>query len=163
MAPDNYLTKDMFAEKWEKSKEKFYRIAYCYVKNEQDAKEVLSEATYRGYCAMHQLKEVDYFETWMGRILINEAIRFLKRSKKFVEFEEEFYNEAVPDEYSKFEDSLDVYQLLDQVSPELKSLLIFKYFEQMSFKEIGELTNQSENTVKTKIYRILDKLRRENN
>lgn len=43
----NHLTKERFAEKWEKSREKYYRLAYCYTKNEQDALEILSEATYK--------------------------------------------------------------------------------------------------------------------
>lgn len=39
------LIKEQFAEQWEASREKYYRLAYCYTKNEHDALEILSEAT----------------------------------------------------------------------------------------------------------------------
>lgn len=42
-----HLTKEEFARRWEASREKYYRLAYCYTKNEPDALEILSEATYR--------------------------------------------------------------------------------------------------------------------
>ncbi len=44
-----HFTKEQFASCWEVSREKYYRLAYCYTKNEHDALKILSEATYKGY------------------------------------------------------------------------------------------------------------------
>ena len=43
----NQCTKERFSEKWEKVQKKYYQLAYCYTKNEQDAIEILSETNYK--------------------------------------------------------------------------------------------------------------------
>ena len=153
-----HLTKEEFAGRWESSREKYYRLAYCYTKNEQDALEILSEATYRGYCSLHQIQKPEYFDTWFCRIVIHEAYRFLKHKNRWVSYEEQSEGEAEP-AFQTIEDSLDLYRCLELVAPEVKTLLILKYFEERSFKEIGEILSLPENTVKTRIYRELKRLR----
>ena len=152
------LTKEQFAEQWEASREKYYRLAYCYTKNEHDALEILSEATYRGYCRRHQLRNPEYFDTWMCRIIIYEAYRFLKYQKRWVSYEEY----ALPEDEALFrntEDGMDVYRYLDGLSADDRTLLILKYFEERSFREIAGILSMPENTVKTRIYRLLKKIR----
>lgn len=155
-----HFTKEQFADCWEASREKYYRLAYCYTKNEQDALEILSEATYKGYCHLHQIKQPEHFDTWMSRIIIFEAYHFFKQKKKWVSYEE--YRE-IPDEtmFWKAEERIDVYRCLDKLSADEKTLLILKYFEERSFKEIAEILSMPENTVKTKTYRLLRKIREE--
>ncbi len=155
-----HFTKEQFASCWEASREKYYRLAYCYTKNEQDALEILSEATYKGYCHLHQLRQPEHFDTWMSRIIIFEAYHFLKQKKRWVSYEE--YMEA-PDEniFWEIEENVDVYRCLDKLPAEERTLLILKYFEKRSFKEIAEILSIPENTVKTKTYRLLKKIREE--
>ena len=57
------------------------------------------------------------------------------------------------------DDRLDLYQALDTLSPDEKSLIILKYFEDRSFREISSILNLPESTVKTRLYRIIGKLR----
>lgn len=154
----NRMTKDEFAEKWEEAREKYYRLAYCYTRNEHDALEILSEATYQGYCHLHQLKQPDYFDTWMCRIIIREAYRFLKQKRRWgcLEEQQEGIEEA---QFQAAEDSVDVYRYLDELSMDDRTLLILKYFEERSFREMAEILSIPENTVKTRIYRLLKQLR----
>ncbi len=154
------FTKEQFAVQWEASREKYYRLAYCYTKNEQDALEILSEAVYKGYCHLHQLKHPEYFDTWMSRIIIYEAYRFLKQKKRWVSYETYM---DVPDEsmFRKAEERIDVYRYLDKLTADEKTLLILKYFEERSFKEMAEILSMPESTVKTKTYRLLKKIREE--
>ena len=49
------MNKERFAQAVLAQKEKFYRIAYSYVKNEQDALDIVSEATYKGLKSLHTL------------------------------------------------------------------------------------------------------------
>lgn len=50
------MNKERFAQEVLARKEKFYRIAYAYVKNEEDALDIVSEATYKGLKSLHTLK-----------------------------------------------------------------------------------------------------------
>ena len=76
-----HLTKKQFAQYMENGKAKFYRLAFCYVKNEHDALEIISEATYRGFIHLNKLEKPEFFDTWMSRIIINCAYDLLKKQK----------------------------------------------------------------------------------
>lgn len=154
------MTKEEFGVRWEASKEKFYRFAYCYVKSEHDAWEILSEATYRAYCSLHKLKDPQYFETWINRIIINCACDYLKKNSRFVSIED--YSTEIADsdyDFSESETKLDAYELMEILTPDEKTLIILKYFEEKSFKEISLILEIPENTAKTKVYRALSKMK----
>lgn len=161
---DQGMSRQEFADRWEASKDKMYRFAYCYVKNEHDAFEILSEATCKAYTSLSQLREPDYFDTWMGQIIIRSALDFLKKQKRFVA-EEEIEQEPVKtdnqiDEFEQAEIRLDVYAALELILPEERSYIILKYFEDKSFLEIARIMGLPEATVKTKVYRSLKKMRK---
>lgn len=152
------MTAKQFARRMEESQAKFYRLAYCYVKNEHDALEILSEAAYRGFIHLKRLEKPEFFDTWMSRIIINCACDLLKKQNRY-----DFYepDDSLParEEDLSVDDRLDLYQALDTLSPDEKSLIILKYFEDRSFREISSILNLPESTVKTQLYRIIGKLR----
>lgn len=142
----------------EEAQAKFYRLAFCYVKNEHDALEILSEATYRGFINLKRLEKPEFFDTWMSRIIINCACDLLKKQNRYDFHEPDDSIPAREDELS-VDDRLDLYQALDELAPDEKSLVILKYFEDKSFREIASILSIPESTVKTRLYRIIGKLR----
>ena len=152
------MTPKQFARRMEESQAKFYRLAYCYVKNEHDALEILSEATYRGFIHLKRLEKPEFFDTWMSRIIINCACDLLKKQNRY-DFHEPDDSLPAREEDLSVDDRLDLYQALDTLSPDEKSLIILKYFEDRSFREISSILKLPESTVKTRLYRIIGKLR----
>ena len=152
------MTAKQFARRMEESQTKFYRLAYCYVKNEHDALEILSEAAYRGFIHLKRLEKPEFFDTWMSRIIINCACDLLKKQNRY-DFHEPDDSLPAREEDLSVDDRLDLYQALDTLSPDEKSLIILKYFEDRSFREISSILNLPESTVKTRLYRIIGKLR----
>ena len=153
-----HLSKKQFAQHMENNKAKFYRLAFCYVKNEHDALEIISEATYKGFINLGKLENPEFFDTWMSRIIINCAYDLLKKQKK--------YEFIVPDdtlpareEDLSVDDRLDLYQALNTLQPDERTLIILKYFEDRSFREIAETLKLPESTVKPRLYRIIGKLK----
>jgi RNA polymerase sigma-70 factor, ECF subfamily len=67
----------------EAEKEKLYRMAYLYVKNESDAIDIVHETIYKAYISIKKLKETDYFSTWLMRILINTSLDLLRKISVF--------------------------------------------------------------------------------
>ena len=59
--------------------EKYYRLAYSYVHNEADALDIVQEAAYKAILKSDSLKEPQYVETWVYRIVVNEACRSEER------------------------------------------------------------------------------------
>lgn len=154
------LTEQQFSERMEICKEKLYRFAYCYVKNEQEALEIVSEAAYKAYLSFEKLKNPEYFETWVSRIVINCAMDHIKRKQKYTYMEDSAIEYASKEDSVSLEEKMDLYEALDRLMPEDKSFIILKYFEDQRFKDMAEVLSLPENTVKTRLYRILDKLKK---
>ena len=69
--------------------EKYYRMAYSYVHSESDAQDIVQEAAYKAIYHAKKLKDPDFADTWICRIVINEAMNYIKKNKKtYVELEE---------------------------------------------------------------------------
>ena len=75
---------EAFIQLLETQKGQIYRIAFAYLKNEQDALEAIQEVTFRAFKNIRKLKEPKYFSTWLTRIMINYCIDELKRKKRFL-------------------------------------------------------------------------------
>lgn len=153
-----HIDRHEYAELIEKNRQKFYRIAYSYVKNEQEALDIVSEAVYRGLVHIRDLREPDYFNTWMTRIVINTALETIRKNSRLVVSED--YMQKEPD-VEKLEQELkfDLYAAMDALGAEYKTFVILKYFEGYSFKDISKLLDIPESTVKSRVYRCLEQMR----
>ncbi|MGE7824701.1 sigma-70 family RNA polymerase sigma factor [Paenibacillus sp. NPDC093718] len=148
-----------FRENMEKCKNKLYRVAYCYVKNEQEALDIVSEATYTGYLAYERMNTPQYFDSWMTRIVINAAIDHLGRKKRVTYMEDQTQDYAAAEHAVPLEEKMDLYDALDRLLPEEKTYIILKFFEDLRFREMADVLSVSESTVKTRFYRIIGKLK----
>ena len=153
--------RDTFTQQFRQYEGSLYRMAYVYVKNEQDALDVMQETAYRAYKNYHTLQNPQYFKTWVTRILINCAIDCIRKNKGILPLED--YAENLP-ELSHNEEqqiilSTTLQQLMNTLNPTEKSVVLLKYYEQYTFKEIAQLLNLPTGTVKSLLYRALHKLR----
>ncbi len=154
------MNKECFAQEVLARKEKLYRIAYCYVKNEQDALDIVSEATYKGLKSLHTLKKPEYFDTWMTRIVINTAADYLRRASRIVNLEEDVLEVIpAPEAALKPEDSLDLFRAMDSLPEKDRACVALRYFEEKTFLEISQILQEPESTVKSRLYRGLRKMR----
>ncbi|QOS99282.1 sigma-70 family RNA polymerase sigma factor [Brevibacterium sp. JNUCC-42] len=154
------LTEQQFSEHIEACKEKLYRFAFCYVKNEQEALEIVSEATYKAFLSFRKMKNPEYFESWISRIVINCSLDHIRRNKKYTYMEDSPTGFAAKENPVSLEEKWDLYEALDQLAPEDRAFIILKFFEGQRFKDMAEVLELPENTVKTKFYRILNKLKK---
>jgi len=68
-----------FSQRVRNCREKLWRISYAMLRNGADCDDALQEALLRAWRQIGSLREERYFETWLTRILINEAKRILKK------------------------------------------------------------------------------------
>lgn len=154
------VDKFRFARELHSRKEKYYRIAYSYVKNEHDALDIVGEATYKGLRTLGTLREADYFDTWMTRIVINAAIDFTRSRSRVTLCEEPALEVlAVLEDELTPEDSTDLYKALDALSEKDRICVTLRYFEEQTFVQIAEILQEPETTVKSRLYRALRKMR----
>ena len=136
----------------EQDEEVLYRIAYTYMKNEQDALDAMQEMTYRALKKMLTVKQPEFARTWLVRVLINCCNDMLKKRIQTVPIEETDISETPI--YS------DISRLLSELTLTEQQLVYAKYFHQMKNNEIAELQSIPEGTVKSRLHAVLKKLRK---
>ena len=142
----------------EKNQDKLYRIAYSYVKNKDDALDVVQETVYKGYLSYHRIKNPEYENTWLIKILINTAIDFLKKNKKTVAVDMNHIEGVVEAKNVDLDDKLIVENALDNLKDKEKAVVILRYFEDMKIDEIAEIFKSPVSSIKSILYRSLKKL-----
>jgi RNA polymerase sigma-70 factor (ECF subfamily) len=94
--------KEQIAEYVVKYKDNHYRLAYSYVKNADDALDIVQESIYKAISYMDTLKDPSYLKTWFYRIVVNTSLDFLRKRKKELVVDEEAlseYDSGAVDDY----------------------------------------------------------------
>lgn len=142
----------------QQNKEKHYRMAYSYVKNKEDALDIVQDSIVKALKAQGSLKDIRYLNTWFYSILINTAKTHLQKRKRYIDVEDESlesYKLPTYDTYRHFE----LEEALDHLSYNEKTIISLRYFNQFELKEIAMVTDQNLSTVKSTLYRTLKKLK----
>lgn len=136
-----------------------YRMAFVYVKNQNDALDVVQETAYRSFKTINNLKEPKYFKTWLIRIAINCSLDLLRKQKKVVHLNPKL-EEVLSDDINEDIDlEVTVHDLIERLNEDEKSIVILRFYEGLTFKEVSETLDIPLGTAKTVLYRALDKLR----
>ena len=129
------------------SYESMYRIAFTYVKNQEDALDIVQDSACRAMQYADSVKKEEYVETWLFRIVINCAMDFLSRKKREVSMDNpEYYIQGA---------SWDSYEDMDSKE---RTIVLLRFFEDKKLEEIAEVLRLKTNTVKSILYRSIQKL-----
>ncbi|MGL5713777.1 MAG: sigma-70 family RNA polymerase sigma factor [Paraclostridium sp.] len=138
-------------------KDYLYKTAFIYVKNEHEAIELCQETVYKAIMNLHKLKNPEYFKTWITRILINNIHDRNRKQSKIVDNFEQL--ELIEDiSYENLEDKIDLYNAIDVLDEKFKTPIILQYFHDMTIREIAQILECNENTVKTYLRRGKERL-----
>ena len=148
------ISEETFLELIDAKKDSFYRVAYSYTRHREDALDVVSESVCKAYTHLYHLKDPDSFYPWFYRILSNTALTFIKRHRRFASLED--WDESVTP-WSKPPRSWPCAKNWRGWSRNTTRSL--KFNQDLTFREIAELTGKNENTVKTIYYHALELFR----
>jgi RNA polymerase sigma-70 factor (ECF subfamily) len=142
-------------------KENLYKIAFVYLKNEQEALDAVSDTVYKAYMNIKKINNPSLFKTWITRILINSAIDRLTDSKNIIYIDDYQKIEGFSILESEFDldASFDLFNAIDKLDIKFKNIVILKYFEDMTISEISTLLGLPEGTVKVCLHRALKKIK----
>lgn len=131
-------------------KEYLYKMAFLYMKDKEDALDLVQESILQCILNLKKLEKPEFFRTWMTRILINCARQeWRKRGRYDVAEEPELWqSEEVSQEEISREEKLDLYEAIDRLSFPYKAIIIQYYFAGSKLKEIAEMLNMPPGTVK---------------
>ena len=147
-----------FAARTEALRQRLYRTAYLYLGGEADALEAVDEAVYQALRALKKLREPDFFETWLTRILINECHRELRRRKRLhPDGDGALPETAGPDDY----DALPLKEAIRRLPEELRLVVILRFFAGYTQAETAAALEIPQGTAATRQRRALELLRLE--
>ena len=142
-----------FARRVEQLRPRLYRTALCYLGSEAQALDVLDEAVYRGLRSLKQLRQPEFFDTWLTRILIRECARELKRRSRFQPLE------TLPEPSSEELDALPLREAIDRLPKELRDVVILRFFSGYTQAETARALDLPQGTVATRQRRALQLLK----
>lgn len=148
------MNDEIFFSRIEKIKVKLYKIAYPYFNSESMAVDMVDEAIYQAYLKRRQLKQEEYMETWLIRILMNLCKTRYNKYKKQTGIEE------IPEEatYAEYE-NLPLKEAISKLPQQYKEVIVMKYFGGYTIAEIGKLLDIPQGTIATRMRKALEMLR----
>lgn len=135
-------------------KGRLYRIACTYLGSEAAAMEAVDEAVYQGLKNRKALRQPEFFETWLTRILINTCKRELRRLKWL------HHADYLPEEREDFNyDALPLHEALARLPEKLRQVIVLRYFADLTLAETARILELPQGTVVTRQRRALALLR----
>ena len=153
-----------FSQLYRKYSGKVYGKCLSILKNEDEAKDAVQEIFVKIMLNMANFGEKSQFSTWIYSITYNFCIDNIRKKKKEktlftddIERAPDVPEDEVPDEYLLEMDVKYLKQVLEELPSGDKMILLMKYHDDMSIKEIADVINKTESAVKMKIKRAKHK------
>jgi RNA polymerase sigma-70 factor, ECF subfamily len=153
-----------------------YGMVYRLLGNQSDASDVVQEVFLKVFRSVNGFREQSSLRTWIYRIAVNEAYNhrrwFARHCRREIPIEKEddreFATEAAQDPgRSPYDQALDgetralIEQALTRINPVFRTAVVLRDVQNLSYEEIAEILQVSLGTVKSRILRGREALRRE--
>lgn len=134
-----------------------YAIAYRMLRNREDAQEVAQEAFARAYFRLAEFRGTAQFRTWLYRILVNLATDQLRRRRPEVPEEDAVLQQVSIGENPR--ENLERQELrqgirrgIEALPPDLKTVILLREFEGLSYTEIARVIRRPVGTVMSRLF-----------
>ncbi len=161
-----------YAELMAKYRDSIFFMMLKMVKNTDDADDLTIEAFGKAFNRIHQYTPNYAFSTWLFRIATNNCIDFIRKKRmntfsldKDIETEDGVMSIDVRDECLDPEERIIrkqkiriMREIVDQLKPRYKNLVVLRYFREYSYEEIADETQLPIGTVKAQLFRAREQL-----
>ena len=161
-----------FEELVERHERKAYHIAFDFARDREEAKDLSQEAFLKAFTNLRNFDGRSSFYTWFYRILVNLCLDYKRRQKRAPAevFDENVQSQLEPSQQPDKQHSPDQQVLASQISLRVGEVLaslparqrtafVLKNHQGLSIKEIAELMETAEGTVKVHLHRAVTALR----
>ena len=149
------MNNEEFGKRIENIRLRLYKTALLYLGSEAFALDAVDEAVYKALCSYKKLRQPEYFDTWITKILINECYNELRRQKRFRPIDE------LPESSVEVFDTLPLKEAIRRLPRELKEVVILRYFAGYTLIETAETLQIPQGTVATRQRKALKVLKLE--
>ena len=117
----------------------------------------MAAVTVKALAKSDGLRQPEHLKPWFYRILLNESMNHYRRIRRLVPLEDA--PPEVPREGRDPAERLDLYDAIERLTPGEQTIIRLRFFEDMKLEEIARITGVNLNTVKSRLYKSLRKLR----
>ena len=134
---------------------RLYRTACLYLNDEHAALEAVDEAVYQGLRSVKKLRQPEYFDTWLTRILINTCKKELRRRKRVRPMD------VLPETAAEAYDALPLKEAIRHLPQALQDIIILRYYADFTLVQTAEMLAIPPGTAATRQRRALALLKLE--
>ncbi|MFV1447613.1 RNA polymerase sigma factor [Maribacter sp. HS] len=137
-------------------------VANRFVKNADDAEDVLQESFIKAFQKIHQYKGEVTFGAWLKRIVVNKSIDFLKSKKDKVSIDEQDMQVVAEDDNWNVSAAISIDEVrlaIDQLQEKYKYVVLMFLVEGYDHQEIAEVLNISSSACRTRLSRGKNQLK----
>lgn len=140
---------DAFIELIEQQKQAMYKTAKAYLKREEDVADAMQDTILSAFEHIGELKNPAYFKTWLTRILINHCNDILRERRRCT------VTETFPEQADRraWQTDAAFYEMLECLPETYRSVFLLYYGQGFCTREIAEILDMNENTVKSRLKR----------
>ena len=154
------LKNEAFKELLDLYQERLYWHIRKIVLTHDNANDVLQNTFIKVFKGIPNFKANSTLHTWMYRIAYNESIRFLEKNKfelsQSIAQKNDYLKNLTEDIYFNGDElQLKLHKIISKLSEKQKRVFQMKYYDDLSFREISEILNISENTLKSSYYSVV--------
>ncbi|MGM9929359.1 MAG: RNA polymerase sigma factor [Bacillus sp. (in: firmicutes)] len=139
-------------------KESYYRLAYSYVKNEQDALDIIQESIHKALLSLDKINDPTALKSWFYKIVVRTSLDLLRKRKKWIPTEDNQFETSENGQVDHYTD-LDLRKAIDELPHKYKTIIILRYFEDFKIDEIADVLDEKVSTIKTRLYKAHKMLR----
>lgn len=161
--------KQLFEVIMRRYNQRLYRIQHSYISDEESIKDTLQSTYIKVFENLDKFRGESKFSTWITRIAINEALKFLNKKKRISKLhlleEKRLMNEESTQQFESPEEiaiQKDYKELLEQIvnklPPKYRSVYLMREIENMDTYETAKCLNISESNVKVRLHRGKQKI-----
>ncbi len=143
---------DAFSQLMQLYMKDMYRIALAILMNDEDVADAIQDTMLTCWEKIHSLKQIEYFKTWMTRILINKCYDICKKRETAISLED-YEEPAREDNYN-----LELKEALATLNEKYRIVLTLFYSESYHIDEIARILKIPKSTVQTRLQRGREKL-----
>ena len=147
--------KNWFCDNIKNLENGMYRLSYSILKNEEDAQDAVQEAIYNAYKKLETLKDKRKFKSWIYKIVTNTSFEILRNKKNYIDIEQE----NIAEEKIDIDTNLTLWKAVQGLEQPYRTTITLFYYEDMSIKEISEITGSKVDAIKKQLSRGRDKIK----
>lgn len=161
------MSNELINEMFKKKMNLIYNYLIKLGCSQDNAEDIVQDTFYKALKYIDGI-QTDKLSSWLFKVAVNKYYDSCRKNNRHIQLniDEEIFRESLTDSklvedfILDLEKKEEILKILNSVSDVHKNLLLFKYDMGLSYKEIGEILDISENTVKTYLFRAREQFKK---